>query len=133
MPYRIVDLDSDQPDLIHGAAVLLRDAFHNRSLDWQNLESARQEVVESLSEDRISRVAVDESGTVIAWIGGVPAYSGNVWEIHPLVVASRNRRQGLGRALWRDLEDIVSRRGGLTLWEAGDAETNETMLSAGVL
>ena len=130
MDHRIVDLDSDQPDLIHGAAVLLRDAFHNRSLDWQNLESARQEVMDSLGEDRISRVAVDESGAVIGWIGGIPAYSGNVWEIHPLVVASRNRRQGLGRALLRDLEDIVRRKGALTLWAASDDENNETSLSA---
>jgi aminoglycoside 6'-N-acetyltransferase I len=130
MPFQIVDLTSDRSDLIDGAAVLLRDAFHNRSRDWQNLESARQEVMESLSEDLISRVAVDESGAVIGWIGAIPAYSGNVWEIHPLVVASRHRRQGLGRALLRDLEDIVYRKGALTIWAASDDENNETSFSA---
>jgi aminoglycoside 6'-N-acetyltransferase I len=126
----ILDLTSDRLDLVNGAAALLHDAFHNRTDNWQDLDSARQEVLESLKEERISRVAVDESDSVVGWIGGIPTYSGHVWEIHPLVVAAQHRRRGVGRALVRDLETIVSRKGALTLWAGSDDESNETSLSA---
>jgi aminoglycoside 6'-N-acetyltransferase I len=129
MHFRILDLTSDQPDLVDAAAALLHEAFHNRTHDWQHLDSARQEVQESLTEGRISRVAVDESGRVVGWIGGIPMYSGNVWEIHPLVVASQHRRQGIGRALVRDLEMIAAAKDALTLWAGSDDENNETSLS----
>jgi len=126
----ILDLTSDRSDLVNGAAKLLHEAFQNRTDDWQDLDSARQEVLESLKEGRISRVAVDESARVVGWIGGIPTYSGHVWEIHPLVVAAQHRRRGVGRTLIRDLENIVSRKGGLTLWAGSDDENNETSLSA---
>jgi aminoglycoside 6'-N-acetyltransferase I len=116
--------------LLNGTAALLRDGFRNRTHDWQDLDWARQEVLESLNEGRISRVAVDESTSVVGWIGGIPMYSGHVWEIHPLVVAAQHRRQGVGRALIRDLENIVRRKGALTLWAGSDDENNETSLSA---
>ena len=88
------------------------------------------EVLESLSEGRISRVALDESGSVVGWIGAIPMYSGHVWEIHPLVVAAQHRRQGIGRALVQDLENTVSQKGALTLWAGSDDENHETSLSA---
>lgn len=54
----------------------------------------------------------------------------NGWEIHPLVVAAQFRRQGVGRTLVHDLEDIVRQRGAVTLWAGSDDENNETTLSA---
>ena len=129
MYFRIIDVTSDRPDLVNGAAALLHDAFRNRTHDWQDLASARQEVLESLNEGRISRVAVDESAFVVGWIGGIPMYSGHVWEIHPLVVAAQHRRQGVGRALVRDLENIVRAKGAITLWVGTDDENHETSLS----
>ena len=130
MYFRIIDVTSDRPDLVNGAAALLHDAFCNRAHDWQDLDSARQEVLESLNEGRISRVAVDESAfVVIGWIGGIAMYSGHVWEIHPLVVAAEHRHQGVGRALVRDLENIVRAKGAITLWVGTDDENHETSLS----
>ncbi len=126
----ILDLTSDRSDLVNGAAALLHDAFHDRTAGWHDPDAARQEVLESLKEGRISRVAVDESDSVVGWIGGIPTYSGHVWEIHPLVVTAQHRRRGVGRALVRDLENIVSRKGALTLWAGSDDENNETSLSA---
>ncbi|HEY3053942.1 MAG TPA: GNAT family N-acetyltransferase [Thermoanaerobaculia bacterium] len=130
MHFRILDLTSDRPDFVNGAAALLHNAFRHRTHDWQDLDSAREEVLESLNEGRISRVAVDESLRVLGWIGALPMYSGHVWEIHPLVVGAEHRRQGIGRALVRDLETIVSAKGALTLWAGSDDENNETSLSA---
>ena len=123
---RIVDVTRDAPDLIEQAAVLLRDGFLNRSPDWQDLDSAREEVLESIAPDRISRLALDASGKALGWIGGISMYNGRVWELHPLVVAGPHRRQGVGRALVHDLERLVEARGALTLWLGSDDEHDET-------
>ena len=130
MRFRIVDLTSERPDRVDAAAALLHETFRGRTGDWQDLESARSEVLQSFDDDAISRVAVDESSSVVGWIGGIPMYSGNVWEIHPLVVAEQHQRQGIGRALVQDLEDRVRAKGALTLWAGSDDEHDETSLSA---
>jgi len=129
MPFPIIDLTADAKDLIDQTAQLLLDAFRNRTEDWQDVESARQEVLASLAPDRISRVFLGGSGQVLGWIGGAPMYGGRVWEIHPLVVAESHRRQGIGRALVRDIEGLVEAKGALTLWLASDDENGETSLS----
>ena len=129
MAFPIVDLRPDTEELIDQAALLLLDAFRNRTEDWQDVESARQEVLASLAPDRISRVLVDESGIARGWIGGVSMYGGRVWEVHPLVVSGSHRRRGIGRALVEDLERLVALRGALTLWAGSDDENNETTLS----
>ena len=129
MVSRIVHLTPEAPDLVEDAAVLLRDAFRNRTADWQDLDSARREVHASLASDRISRVALDPAGRVVGWIGGIPTYGGLVWELHPLVVAEPHRRQGIARALVQDLEHLVEGRGALTLWLGSDDENDETSLS----
>jgi aminoglycoside 6'-N-acetyltransferase I len=123
----IVDLASDVR-LIEPTAALLLDTFRDRTEDWQDLDSAREEVLASLSSDRISRVMVDDSGHVLGWIGGIPGYGGHVWELHPLVVRASHRRQGIGRALVDDLERIVAGRGAFTLWAGSDDEHGETTL-----
>ena len=126
---RIIDLTPEDPALIEQAAVLLRDTFLNRTEDWQDVDSAREEVMESLAADRISRVALDGAGHLIGWIGAFPSYRGRVWELHPIVVAELQRRRGVGRALVEDLERIVASRGALTLWLGSDDENGETNVS----
>jgi aminoglycoside 6'-N-acetyltransferase I len=128
VPPPIVDLASDAR-LIEPTAHLLLEVFENRTEDWQDLESARQEVLASLAPDRISRVLADDSGGVLGWIGGISIYGGRVWELHPLVVAGSHRRHGIGRALVEDLERLVASRGALTLWAGADDEHGETTLS----
>ena len=129
MPLPIVDLTPDKQDLIEQAALLLLNAFRDRSEDWQDVGSARQEVLASLAPDRISRVLIDESGAALGWIGGISTYGGRVWEVHPLVVGAAHRRRGIGRALVEDLERVVAGRGALTLWVGSDDENDETTLS----
>jgi aminoglycoside 6'-N-acetyltransferase I len=124
-----IDLTVDRPAMVDQVAHLLHDAFRGRAADWQDLESARREVVDSLSEGKVSRVAVNESGTIVGWIGATPMYGGHVWEIHPLVVAPSHRRHGVGRTLVRDLEEIVRQKGAVTLWAGSDDENAETSLS----
>ena len=123
---RIIDLRIERRDFIAQAAALLHAAFLGRTEDWQDIESARQEALASLKDDRISRVALDSSECVIGWIGAIPTYGNRVWEIHPLVVAAAHQRRGIGSALVDDVERIAAARGGLTLWLGGDDENGET-------
>jgi aminoglycoside 6'-N-acetyltransferase I len=127
----IVDLTRSAHELIEQTAALLHDAFSGRTEHWQDIDSARGEVLESLVPERISRVAVDDGDRVVGWIGAIPSYGGRVWEIHPLVVSAPHRRHGIGRALVEDVECIVAERGGLTLWLGSDDEQGETT-AAGV-
>jgi aminoglycoside 6'-N-acetyltransferase I len=123
----IVDLAADGR-LIELTARLLLDTFRGRTEEWQDLDSARQEVVESLAPDRISRVLLGDAGVVLGWIGGISTYGGRVWELHPLVVSESHRHQGIGRALVEDFERRVASRGALTLWAGSDDEHGDTSL-----
>lgn len=127
--FRIVDLSEADDDRIEQAAQLLFTAFRDRSAAWPDIASARREVIESLEPGKLSRVAIDDDGKVLGWIGGQPHYDGMAWELHPLVVAAERRRQGMGRALVENLETIVAERGALTLWLGSDDEVRETSLA----
>lgn len=127
---RITSLSKDDSSLIQQAAQLLVDAFREHWPDaWPTLEAGRQEVHEMLEPERICRVAIDEQGTLLGIIGGIPAYDGNVWELHPLAVHPRLQGQGIGRALVEDLEEQVRAKGGLTITLGSDDEDNMTSLS----
>src|SRR4029453_14987252 len=105
----------------------------SRTDAWSTLADARREVLDSLEPGKISRVMLTDDGRVVGWIGGMPQYGGNVWEMHPLAVAPAAQGQGIGRALVRDLETLVARRGALTLWTGSDDERNETTLGGAAL
>ncbi len=125
---RITTLSND-PLMLRQVAELLMDGFKDTgAVDWTTLESALDEVRESLDEDRLSRIAIDESGKVLGWIGGIKEYGGNVWELHPLVVRRDCRGQGIGRALVEDFEKQVKSRGGIIIRLGADDENNRTSL-----
>src|SRR6266567_857540 len=126
----IVDLRSDDELAIREVAALLVESFAaNWPEAWPDLETAREEVRESFAAGRISRVARDEGGTVLGWIGGISQYRGHVWELHPLVVRVSQQGQGIGCALVADLEERVKERGGLTITLGTDDVTQQTSLS----
>ena len=116
------------------AAALLVAAFAEHwPHAWPNLESAMAEVEESLAQDRLSRIALNDDRQLLGWIGGAPGYNGRVWELHPLAVAPGWQGQGIGRALVHDLEAQVHQRGGLTLLVGTDDERQMTSLGGVVL
>lgn len=126
---KIVDLRPDDEQAIQQIAELLVEGFKEHWPEaWPDVASARQEVRESFEDDRISRVALEENGMVLGWIGGICQYDGHVWELHPLIVRPDRQRQGIGRALVADLEAQVRQRGGLTLLLGSDDEANMTSL-----
>ena len=66
---------------------------------------------------------------VLGWIGALPEYEGNAWELHPLIVHPAHQGKGIGRALVADLEEQVRARDGLTLYLGTDDEDFMTSLS----
>jgi aminoglycoside 6'-N-acetyltransferase I len=130
MAMRIIDLRPDDEPTIRQVAALLVAGFATNWPDaYPTLEAGLEEVRESFGEVRLSRVALDERGAALGWVGGISQYRGRVWELHPLVVDVARQRQGIGRALVADLEEQVRARGGLTITLGSDDEANLTTLS----
>ena len=93
----------DKKQIIQTAQILF-DAFQENWPDaWETLAEAQEEVEESFEDGRISRIAVDDNGDVMGWIGGLYEYA-KVWELHPLAVAPTKQGMGIGRALVADFE-----------------------------
>ncbi len=126
---RIVDLAIYNERAVRQAAELLVRCFAHIPTGWHTLDEGLAEVQESLAPDRISRVALDENGDVLGWIGAIPTYQGHVWELHPLVVRPDRQRQGIGRALVADLEHLARERGVDTIFVGTDDEDGRTNLS----
>jgi aminoglycoside 6'-N-acetyltransferase I len=123
----IIDLTRENIQTLEQVASLLMEGFRDSgTLAWANHETAMSEVVESLQPRHISRIAIDEEGNVLGWIGGIAEYNGNVWELHPLVVHQKFRKQGIGRELVLDFEKEVIKHGGHTIQLGTDDENNRT-------
>jgi aminoglycoside 6'-N-acetyltransferase I len=123
---QIVDL-AGQPDAIREqAAALLVEAF-SQPTGWPTLELAREEVAAVLAQG-FARAAVDGS-VLIGWVGGLPEYSGRVWELHPMIVRREYRRRGIGRRLAEAFEAEIASRGALTATLGTDDESGMTSLS----
>jgi len=127
MQFTIEDLTAADGDRIEQTAKLLHSAFAPLGV-WTTMTEARQEVIDSVAADRVSRIALDADKTVLGWVGAIRQYDGFVWELHPIVVAEEWRRHGVGRALIADLETILAARGALTLWAGSDDLAGETSL-----
>ena len=102
---RIIDLSPEDEPFIRQAAELLVVSFREHwPSAWPDMDAALAEVHEALAPGKICRVALDEAGAVLGWVGGIRGYGGNVWELHPLVVRPDRQRQGsAGRwsPIWR--------------------------------
>jgi len=127
---RITDLRGEPDTVVEAVAALLIDGFADTgAIAWPSMAEAIPEVRESLEGDRISRVAFDEAGAILGWIGGVPSHEGNACELHPLVVRRDRARRGIGRALVGDLEAIAVARGMSVIYLGTDDEDARTSLT----
>jgi aminoglycoside 6'-N-acetyltransferase I len=126
---KISDLTPENVPAIEQVAELLVTGFGDTgSASWRNIREALEEVQNSFQPGRISRIAVNEQGVVLGWIGGIEEYDGNVWELHPLVVRQDCQRRGVGRTLVADFERQVADRGGHTVRLGTDDENCRTTL-----
>jgi len=122
----IVDLAPQSAVVRQAAASLLVEGF-DAPRGWPTLESGVEEV-DSVLDKGFARLAV-EGELLLGWVGGLPAYNGRVWELHPLVVDRAHRRRGIGRALVAAFEVEATRRGALTLTLGTDDDSGMTSLA----
>ncbi len=124
----ISDMPTDDVH-IHQAGEVIQRAFADNFPDaWNTLEEGIEEVRDMLAEEHICRAALLDN-RVIGWIGGIPEYDGNVWELHPLAVHPDFQGQGIGRLLVADFEAQVIAKGALTIMLGSDDQNNMTSLS----
>jgi aminoglycoside 6'-N-acetyltransferase I len=122
----IHDLSTQSASVLAQAAAMLVEEF-DEPRGWPTLELGHEEVSTVLREG-FARVAL-EGTVVLGWVGGLPEYSGRVWELHPMVVRRAYRRQGIGRALAAAFEAEARRRGGLTATLGTDDDSGMTSLA----
>ncbi len=126
---RVVSITADRHDWIGQMARLLVAGFSTVAPDAWTTPEAALLTVHEVMEAGFCLAALDDSGTVVGWVGGLRRYNGNVWELHPLVVDPAEQGQGVGRALVLDFEAQVRTRGGGTILLGADDETGSTTLS----
>jgi len=124
---KIVDLCSNDEKTIHQIANLLMEAFAHIPHWLNTLDGALAQVRGSFAPDHISRVALDDDNA-LGWVGGIPQYNGNAYELHPLAVKPSAQRRGIGRALVRDLEEQARQHGAITVYLGTDDEFGGTNL-----
>jgi aminoglycoside 6'-N-acetyltransferase I len=125
---RIIDLDETDRERIFQVAEILNVSFHGHCPDYDNMQDALKKVTESFADHQLSRIAVDDDGKAMGWIGGIRMYGGNVWEIDPLVVKKNTQGKGIGKALIMDFEEQMVRVGARTIWLGTDDEDGRTNL-----
>jgi aminoglycoside 6'-N-acetyltransferase I len=124
---KIIDATNDK-NLTNQMAQILHDGFSDTGTDaWSTLEECLNEVEDSLVEEKISRIAIDEDNKVLAWTIGAEVYD-VTWELELLVVRRDSKRKGIGRTMLRDFEEQVLKRGGSTVFLGSDDENNRTSL-----
>jgi len=126
---QIIDFPVDDTKIIRQTAVMLVEGFKDYwPHAWPDVDAALQEVQKSLGAGRINRIAIDDNGAVLGWVGATRQYNGNAWELHPMVVQLEHRGKGIGRALVADLEVQVRKQGGITIYLGTDDEDSMTSL-----
>ncbi len=127
MDFAIVDLSALPAAARQQVAQILVDAFaKDWPSAWPSLAEAEAELAD-FNEETLCRVAV-RGEQVLGWVGAIPEYDGNVWELHPLAIAPAYQRQGIGRGLVADIEAQVRARGGLVMMLGSDDESYITSL-----
>lgn len=119
---------SDEAAIEQAAALLVEGFREHHPRAWPDMDAARTEVRECLDPERIILGAFDSDGTLVGWIGAMPQYYGDVWELHPMVVDARVRRRGISRRMVAELERRVRERGGISLYLGTDDEDGRTSL-----
>ena len=105
------------------AADLLKQAFPHSYSDC-----SEEEINKCLEEDRVAIAAIDGE-TLLGFVGAIPQYGVTAWELHPLIVDEKYRSQGIGTKLCLALEDILKKKGCLTIYLGSDDENDSTTLS----
>ena len=128
MTISIIDMPQDEASIRQGGEVISLAFAENFPGAWDTIAEGIEEIHEMLADDRICRAA-HLDGRIVGWIGGIPEYDGNVWELHPLAIHPDFQGQGFGRLLVQDFEEQVAKKGAITIMLGSDDENKMTSLS----
>jgi len=123
------DLHASDAEAMEACAQILVDAFRGHTDSWPDVPRGLETVREVLDGGGACRVARDEGGRIVGWVGALDDYDGHVWEVHPLAVSPEHQGRGIGRLLLADIERLAADAGVLTLWLGTDDEDGRTSLS----
>ena len=107
----IIRLKIENKNYIKQCASLLTSNFD----DFNDIKIAKKIVSDSISDDKISIIAVNDDNKVLGWINGINTYNKDVWEIQPIVIDKEYHRRGIGKTLMNAFEKAVTLRKGITI------------------
>ena len=124
---KIIDA-TNEANLNQQMAEILLDGFSDTgTAAWSTIEECQKEAQNSLPQERISRIAVDENSKVLAWTIGDGVYD-VTWELELLVVRRDSKLKRIGRKMLIDFENEVKKRKGTSVFIGSDDENNRTSL-----
>lgn len=124
---KIIDATKDEKLNSQMAEILLDGFSDTGTAAWSSMEECVKEVEDSLVENKISRIAIDETTKVLAWTIGEDVYD-VTWELELLIVCRDSKLKGIGRKMLEDFENEVRKRGGTSVFLGSDDENNRTSL-----
>lgn len=126
----LVSLEALDARVLEALARITLAAAREHSPDWlADLDDASEQLSEARAPGKVARVVV-ANGEPIGWVAAAPAW-GQIWDLHPLIVAIDHQRRGHGRRLVRTIEQIAAASGALTM-TLGTSDTTGATSLAGV-
>lgn len=122
----IIAFEKLTPAQVAACAQVMREAFEPIGA-YGGPGQAEAEVATFFTDAERFALAATEKKEVLGFIGGIDSYS-HALELHPLVVAPKRQRAGIGSALVRALEAEAAARGKLTVYLGTDDEKGGTSL-----
>ena len=99
--YQIIDMPAKSERLHEEAAQVLFEGFQEHMPNaFPDMKAACKQVSDSVQDGWISRIAVDERGKLLGWIGAVAVYNRRSWVLTPMVVRPEVRELASG-GRWR--------------------------------
>jgi aminoglycoside 6'-N-acetyltransferase I len=123
---QIIPISSAKGAQIEQAASVLIEALREFSAGWEDLDSASVETRTFLTPERLAFLALENDVTV-GWIGAI-RHTGDLWELHPLVVLPDWQGKGIGKELVNRLEAEARKAGVTTIWLGTDDDFGGTNL-----
>jgi aminoglycoside 6'-N-acetyltransferase I len=121
---RFQSITSKDEQWIQEASQLFVDLFPHA---WPTKKDGLEEMYECLEEERVNCAAIDEDH-LIGFVGAIPQYEKNGWELHPLFVQKEYQGKGIGKILVNELEELVRANGGIMMYLGSDDEFGTTNL-----
>lgn len=125
--YEIVEIAESNDMQLQAARLLMNTFIDKGGSAWPTIIKAIEEVDDCCKDPNIC-IGLYENGKMYGWVGLRPLYD-TTWEMHPLVVETKQQRKGLGKRLLQEVELRAKEKGIEGIVLGTDDELNKTSLS----